>query len=167
MANNPLQAKYLEILNASPYLDAVRKPGRQVVDVQYYAYNVRVGSVAVPLADGVAQTTTFETQADSDFVVSEVSAALQAEDNGAMLYNGNVVLQVTDLSSGKLFYNRPAALALVTGAGGFPFVLPAARVWNPNTSIAVTATNRDALINGGAGPVGLFLAFHGTRLFYA
>ena len=164
---NPLEAKYLEILNGSDYMAAVRKPGRQIVGVQYYAYNVRVGSVAVPLADGVPQTTTFETQSDSDFVVSQVAAAVQAEDNGAMLYNGNVVIQIQDLSSGKLMFNRPAAIALVTGAGGFPFVLPAARVWNPNTSIAVQATNRDSLINGGAGPVGLFLAFHGTRLFYA
>lgn len=167
MANNPLEAKYLEILNASDYMAAVRKPGRQIVGVQYYAYNVRVGSVAVPLADGVPQTSVFETQSDSDFVVSEISAALQAEDNGAMLYNGNVAIQIQDLSSGKLFFNRPAAIALVTGAGGFPFVLPAARVWNPNTSIAVQAINRDALINAGNGPVGLFLAFHGTRLFYA
>lgn len=166
MANNPLQAKYLEILNGSPYMDAVRKPGREIVDVQYYAYNIRVGSVATPLANGVPQTASFETQSDSDFVVSEISAAVQAVNNGAMLYNANLALQITDLSSGKLFFNRPAAIALVTGAGGFPFVLPAARVWNPNTSIAVQATNRDALINAGAGPVGLFLAFHGTRLFY-
>lgn len=167
MATNEFQAKFLQLLTASPYIAAVAKQGRPIVDVQYYAYNGRVGTDAVPLAPDVPQTITFDTQSDSDFILTFISATLQEVTNGAMIYNGNTALQIRDLSTGKVFFNVPTALALVSGAGGFPFVLPAPRVLNPNTSIAVSATNRDSIVNAGAGPVGLFYAFHGTRIFYS
>jgi len=167
MATNPLTARFLEIAKTSPYLAGVLKPGRQLAEARYYAYNGRIGTDAAPLALNVAQVDTFDTQADSDFVLTMISACIQPEANGAMQYNANVATQIQDLSTGKFLFNVPTAIALVTGAGGFPFRLAAPRVLNPNTSIAVTAINRDALINGGAGPVGFFYAFHGTRLFYA
>lgn len=165
-AANPFQTRYLDILRASPYLAPVLRPGQAPVDIAYYAYNTRVGSDAVPLAAGVAQTQTIETQSDSDFVLTFMSAAIQPTAGGAMQYNANVALQVTDLSTGKPLFSTDTAIALVTGAGGFPYVLPAPRVWSPNITIAVKATNHDTIINGGLGPVGLFIAFHGTRIFY-
>ncbi len=167
MAGPDFQTRYLQILAASPYVQGILKPGRAVADLQYYAYNGRVGSDAVPLAPGVPQTFTFDTQADSDFVVAAISASVQETVGGPMAYNDNVALQIQDLSTGKRFFNIPTVIGLVTGAGGFPFELPAPRVFAPNTAIAVSATNRDVIVNGGAGPVGLFFAFHGFRVFYA
>lgn len=167
MATANFQQMFLAQLAASPYMASVLTPGRAVADLQYYAYNGRIGADAVPLANGVAQTAQFDTQADSDFLLTFISACVQEVANGAMAYNDNVALQIQDLSTGKLFFNVPTALSLVAGAGGFPFVLPAPRVFNPNTAIAVTAINHDAIINGGAGPVGVYFAFHGARIFYA
>lgn len=166
MPASPFQARYLSILKASPYLAAVLRPGKDPVDIAYYAYNTRIGTDAVPLATGVAQTQTIETQSDSDFVLTFLSAAVQPTAGGPMQYNANVTLQVQDLSTGKLMFSTDAAIGLVTGAGGFPFVLPAPRVWAPNISIACKVTNHDAIMNAGAGPVGVYLAFHGTRIFY-
>lgn len=163
------QAKYLQIMQSSPYLASVLKPGRQVADVQYYAYNGVVGFLTsgANLAAGAPQAQVFSTQADSDFVLTFISAAVQETTGGPMAYNDNITLQIQDLSTGKFFFNVPTTLGLVAGAGGFPFVLPAPRVLNPNTQIAVTATNRDTIVNGGAGLVNLFYAFHGSRIFYA
>lgn len=163
------QSKYLQILTSSPYLANVLKPGRTVADVQYYAYNGVIGFAAsgVNLLPAVPQTETFDTQADSDFVLTFISAAVQETTGGPMAYNDNVALQIQDLSTGKFFFNVPTVIGLVTGAGGFPFVLPAPRVFNPNTAIAVSATNRDTIVNAGAGLVNLFYAFHGSRIFYA
>jgi hypothetical protein len=36
-------------------------------------------------------------------------------------------------------------------------------VVNPNTNLAFTCTNRDTVVN----PVGVFIALHGTRIYYA
>lgn len=163
------QAKYLAILTNSPYMSAVLKPGRVVADVQYYAYN---GAVGFDVSGGnlllnVPQTNTFDTQSDSDFILTTISAAVQEVTGGPMAYNDNVTLQIQDLSTGKFLFNVPTVMGLVTGAGGFPFVLPAPRVFNPNTSIAVTVENRDSIVNDGAGLVNFYYAFQGTRVFYA
>lgn len=166
-ATDPFAAKYLEILTASAYLAPVLRPGRPVAAVSYYAYNGRVGSDAVPLANGVPQTFNVETQADSDFVLTFITAALQPTAGGAFQYNGNVAWQITDLSTGKPLFSADAAIALTSGAGGFPFVLPAPRVYGPNTTIAVKVTNHDAIMNAGNGPVGLYFALHGSRVYYA
>lgn len=167
MASNPFQDRFLQIAMQSPYLQSVLKPGRTVTNIEYYAYNVTVGSVAAPLANGIPQTATFDTQSDSDFAIAFLSAAVTETVNGVVVYNDNVALQIQDTSTGKFFFNTDTVIGLVTGAGGFPFVLPASRVINPNTTIAVRATNRDAFVNGGAGPVGVTLVMHGSRIFYA
>lgn len=166
MALDEFQTRALALLQQSPYIASIAKPGRRITGIEYYAYNGTVGSVAVPLAPGVPQTVSFDTQADSDFAITFISGAIQELANGAMVYNDNVAWQITDLSTGKNFFNVPTVFGLTSGAGGFPFVLPSPRILNPNTTLAITATNRDTVVNGGAGPVGLFFAFHGTRIFY-
>lgn len=161
-----LQSLYLDVLNNSPYMKSILQPGRKAVEIEYYCYNGQIGTAAVPLAVGVPQTVSFDTQADSDFAVTFMTAACQEVVNGALAYNDNVTLQITDTSTGKTFFNIPTVFGLVTGAGGFPFVLPAPRVIRPNTTISVQATNRDTQVNGGSGPVSLLWALHGTRIFY-
>lgn len=162
-----VQTKYLEVLNDSPYMKSILQPGKQAVEVEYYCYNGQLGTAALPLAPNVPQVITFDTQADSDFAVTFMTGAVQETVNSGMTFNDNVALQFTDTSTGKTFFNVPTVMGLVTGAGGFPFVLPAPRIIRPNTTIQVTAINRDAVVNGGAGPVTLFFALHGTRIFYA
>lgn len=161
-----LQTRYLDVLNNSPYMKSILQPGRRAIEIEYYCYNGQLGTAATPLAPNVPQTVTFDTQADSDFAVTFMTGAVQEITNGAMIFNDNVALQITDTSTGKTFFNAPTVMGLVTGAGGFPFVLPAPRVIRPNTTIQVSATNRDTVVNGGAGPVTLFFALHGTRIFY-
>lgn len=162
-----IQTRYLEVLNSSPYLKSVLQPGRLAVEIEYYCYNGQIGTAAIPLAPNVPQTVTFDTQADSDFAVTFITGAVQEVANGAMNFNDNVAIQFLDTSTGKTYFSVPTVMGLVSGAGGFPYVLPAPRVIRPNTTIQVTAINRDTVVNGGAGPVTFFFALHGTRIFYA
>ena len=167
MPGTDFEALALAIASKTPYLAAALRPGRAVVDLQYYAYNLRIGTDAAPLTPNTTFSDDIHTQADSDFVATFVSACIQEVANGAMAYNDNVALQIQDLWSGKLWFNVPTVLSLVAGAGGFPFVLTSPRVIPPNSALRFSATNRDTIVNGGLGPVGLFLAVHGTRVFYA
>jgi hypothetical protein len=164
---NAFQDKYLALINQSPYIQSIARPGQQIIAVEYYCYNGQVGSVAVPLAVGVPQSTVIETQSDSDFAVTFISTSVQEIAGANVAYNDNVAMQILDNASGKLFFNIATVAPLVSGAGGFPFVLPAPRVIAPNTNLTITATNRDTVVNGGAGPVGLLFALHGTRIYYA
>lgn len=156
------QQKYLEILQRSPYIQSIAKPGREIQNIEYYCYNAQIGSAASPLVLNVPQQTTIETQSDSDFAVTFISAGVQETANNVLVYNWNLTLQAQDLSTGKTFFNVPTVMGLVSGAGGFPFVLPAPRVMNPNTNLQWTAVNRDTVTN----PLIVFLALHGTRIYY-
>lgn len=159
---NEFQTRYLEILKNSPYIQAIAKPGRAIQNIEYYSYNTLIGSAAAPLVNLVPQTSTIETQADSDFAITFMSAAVLETVNGIATYNNNITLQIQDLSTGKLFFNIPTVVGLVTGGGGFPFVLPAPRVVASNSQLLFTAMNRDSAIN----PVGLYIALHGSRIYY-
>lgn len=155
--------KYLQILAESPYIKAFAKPGRPIRSIQYYCYNLRVGSAAAPLVVNVPQVGYIETQADSDFITTYMSAGILQLANGVMTFNRNVTVQIEDQSTGKKFFSAPTIMGLVAGAGGFPYVFPAPRVVNPNTNVAITVTNRDTTTSYEA----FFLALHGTRIFYA
>lgn len=159
---NEFELRAQQILAESPYIRAITKPGRELLSAKYYGYDIQIGTVAAPLVVNVPQFGNIETQADSDFAVTGISACVQGVANGAFTYGWNMLLQIQDLSSGKFFYSRPTIMSMATGAGGFPFVLSAPRVINPNSSLAVTVTNRNPATN----PVGFFIVLHGIRLFY-
>jgi hypothetical protein len=156
------QQRYLTLLQNSPYIKSVARDGKTIVNIQYYCYNVQIGSIAAPLLLNVPQQNTIETQADSDFAISYMSGSVRNAAADNVLYTANVTLQLQDTATGKLFFNQPAMFPLVSGAGGFPYVLPAPRVINPNSTVLCTAMNRDTTQNF----TGLFLALHGTRIFY-
>lgn len=160
---NAFEAKYTELLQTDPFIKSVAKPGRRIVGLEYYVYNQIIGTVALPLTVNVPRSNTIDTQADSDFVVQYASAGLQASANAVQVYNRNVVVQITDLSTGKTFFNTALIMSLAFGAGGFPFKYPSPRVINPNVSLRVDVTNRDTVTNY----LQLNIALHGTRIYYA
>lgn len=164
MAANDFQQKYLQILADSPYIRSVAKPGRTILGIETYVYNATVGTAAIPLtlANG-AVTATLDTQADSDFVLTYLSASVNITANGDMKVNRNLTLQIQDTSTGKLFFNNPTVMTLVAGAGGFPFIFPAPRVINANTTLLFTVQNRDTTQDYNQA----FLALGGSRIFYA
>lgn len=157
-----IQAKYLELLSNSPYIASVRKPGRTIIGMETYVYNVVVGT-AGSLTLGTDVQATLETQSDSDFVLSYLSACVNITANGDMKSNRNLTLQIQDTSTGKLFFNVPTVMTLVAGGGGFPFIFPAPRVINANATLLFTVRNRDATTNYNQA----FLSLGGTRIFYA
>lgn len=163
MPANDLQTRYLQLAASSDYLRSVIQPGREVVGFEYYAYNAVIGTAALPLslANG-AQQTTLETQADSDFVVTSLSACVNITANGDMKVNRNLTLQIQDTSTGKLFFSQPTVMTLVAGGGGFPFIFPSPRVVRANTTLLLTGQNRDTAVNYNQ----MFVSLGGTRIYY-
>ena len=157
------ETRYLQLLQNSPYIQSVARPGMQIARINYYAYNIIIGSAAVPLVAGVPQQGTITTQSDSDFAVTYLSACCENAANGPMSFGNNLTLQIQDTSTGKFFFNQAAPLILVSGGGGFPYVFPAPRVVNPNSGLLITALNRDTNVS----PIGCYVAMHGVRIWYA
>ena len=158
---NDFQRRALDILQQTDYISAVARPGRKIVNIDYFAYNARIGTDAAPIAAGATGQATVEIQADSDFVLTYMSGAVQNAIGGALIFNPNCPVQITDQGSGKTFFNIPTIMALAFGGGGFPFLLPSPRVINPNTSLLCQANNTT-----GGNLFGIYFAFHGARIFY-
>jgi hypothetical protein len=163
MAVADLNNAYLQILANSPYIKSVAKPGRTIAALETYVYNTVIGTAAIPLtlANGPVSST-LDTQADSDFVMTYLSASVNITVNGDMKVNRNLTLQIQDTSTGKLFFSAPTVLTLVAGGGGFPFIFPAPRVINANTTLLFTGQNRDTAQDYNQ----MFVALGGTRIFY-
>jgi hypothetical protein len=159
---NDFQRRYLDILQSTDYISSVARPGRKIVNIDYFAYNNRIGTDTVPIANGAIGQGQIDFQADSDFVLTYMSAAVQNAAGGALIFNPNCTVQLTDQGSGKTFFNTPTLMALAFGGGGFPFLLPSPRVMNPNTSMLIQVLN-----STGGNLFGIYTVFHGARIFYA
>ena len=170
MAPNSFAQRYFELTNQDPYIQSVARPGQTITKKMPYEYGVIIGGQTV---NGVVQplltlaagaiTSTLATLADSDFVLSAISASVNINANSDMKFNRNLTLQIQDASTGKYFYSAPTVMALSAGGGGFPLVYAAPRVLRPNTILNVTAQNRDT----GQDYQSMYITFHGTRIFYA
>lgn len=161
--------RYFELTNQDPYIQSVARPGQTITKKMPYEYGVAIGAQTVngllqpnlTLAAG-AITTALATLADSDFVLSALSASVNISANSDMKFNRNLTLQIVDASTGKYFFSAPTVMALCAGGGGFPLVFAAPRVLRPNTILNVTAQNRDT----GQDYLTMFVTLHGTRIFY-
>lgn len=159
---NEFERKYLDILKRNDYIAAVARPGREIVAIDYYAYNTVIGSPAAPVAAGGSAQALIQIQADSDFVMTHIAGGSQVLVTNQISYTAPVLMQLTDTGSGKRYFSSPTPMASVAGSGAFPFLLPSPRVLQPNTNLQID------VFNLGANPLEqISLAFHGARIFYA
>lgn len=155
---NEFERRALDIAQNSSYLAAYARKGRDIIDVEYFTYVAETTSIA---ANGGTLQSTIQIQSDSDFVMSYMSAnAISAA--GVITSTPNITVQITDTGSGKTLFSAPAQLSLAFGSQGFPYLLPAPRVFAPNTNVKFDFTNRDAAT---AYTINYFLS--GARIYYA
>lgn len=165
MPATAFEQAYFDLTNQDPYIQSVARPGQVITKKMPFDYGMVIGGPApdtpLTLAAGPVPEIMI-TLADSDFVLTSMSACVNQTVNGNMLFNRNLTLQIQDTSTGKFFFSAAAVMELVSGGGGFPYVFPAPRVLRPNTALLGTAQNRDTATNYNA----MFVTFHGTRIFY-
>ncbi len=159
---NDFERRFLDILQTSQYIAGVARQGGKIVAIDYFAYNTKIDSNGSAIPDDATVSGFLQVQADSDFVMSYIAADAIDAAGTAVLDDPVITAQITDTGSGKTFFSNPTLLSLVTGKGGFPFLLPAPRVVNPNTNIKVDITNRT-----GANVTAVYISFIGARIYYA
>lgn len=159
---NEFQRRYLDILKSTDYISSVARPGRTIVNIDYYAYNARVGTDAAPIASGAPGQALVQIQADSDFVLTQIAGGSRQQPTSSLGFNASILVQLTDTGSGKRYFSAPTPISHMAGSGAFPFVLPSPRVLQPNTILQIDVQNLTAVAQ-----VAIEFAFHGARIFYA
>lgn len=155
--------RYFELSNQDPYVQSVKRQGGVLVKKMPYQYGAVVGSAARPLtlANG-AITQPLTTLNDSDFAVTSLAVGVNISANADMKFNRNLTIQIQDTATGKFWFSLPVVTSLVAGGGGFPFIFVANRIIRPNSTILITAQNRDTAQDY----FQMFVTLGGSRFFY-
>lgn len=154
---NEFERRALDIAQYSAYLAAYARDSKKIVNIEYFTYNVNTGA----LAAGAGTQSIIQIQSDSDFVMQYMSG-VAAVAGGSVDALPNVTVQITDTGSGKTLFSNPTILGLVMGAGGFPFLMPAPRVFAPNTNVKFDLVNQSGTNYGSVS-----LSMIGARIYYA
>lgn len=155
-AVNEMQRRLVSVLQANSIIKGVARKDKKLIGADFFSYNIRISA----LASGSSAQGSVTVQADSDFVVMFMAGAQFV--SNAFVTNPYSLVQLTDTGTGRNFFNDALPFSSVFGNNGFPFILPAPRVFAPNTTILANVQN----VNSAAAAT-YYMSFLGTRLYYA
>lgn len=158
---NEFWRKLLDTIEYSDYIATFADPNREIVNIDDYTYTIDGQTLAANITATAPQSFNVIMDSDSDFVCTYMSAFGRATGQTVMQVNPAMLVQITDRSSARTWFNQPAPLPMIAGQGGFPFLLTSPRVIKPRTTLNVTA--RSAQVQTFTG---FFFCFHGSRIFY-
>lgn len=162
---NEHQRRLLDTVEMSSYIATFADPDRQILLIEPYTYSV--DALSVNITSAAVQTFNLIMNSDSDFIATSFAGAAsqiaQAAAARSVEFSPALLVQITDLSSGKTYFNRATPLGLIAGAMGFPFLLTSPRVIKPRTTLAVGAQGAVA----GATYGNFHFSIHGAKIFYA
>src|SRR5579872_1937672 len=147
---NAFEAQAAKIEATSPYLSAFIRPDRKFLRMDWFSYNIELDGLDVGPSSGQIQF-----MADSDFILTQINA-----ENCDFRNEIGILLQITDLSTGKTFYSAPTPMVQVVGTDGFPYLLPVPRLIAPKTTLQFDMTTP-----GVVRTPSIFLALVGYRVF--
>jgi hypothetical protein len=118
-------------------------PQVSVID-DFFAYST--GVLALAATVGATVTSNIVVQADSDFVAEKF---IYFADVGATLTSSTAVvplaqIMITDTGSGRQLLNTPVNLDTIAGSGALPYILSRPKLFDANSVVQITLTNRVA-----------------------
>ena len=137
-------------------------PAAQQVQIveDFFTYAV---PVFTGLADGASATNNVVIQADSDFVLEQITYTATIA-NAAFTMNSrpipNINILITDTGSGRQLMSSAVPIWTMCGSGEEPFELPRPKAFVARSTIAVQVSNFDAAVN-----YNLWISFVGRKLF--
>lgn len=162
---NEFWRKLCDEVGATDYISTFADPTREILNIDNYSYVIDGNVLTAPITQAASQNFNVIMDSDSDFVCTYLSGfgrnAGSAQGATAMIINPAMLLQVTDKSSGRTWFNKPAPMAMMCGQGGFPFLLTSPRVIKPRVTLNVSAISAQ-----NTSFTGFFFCFHGSRIYY-
>lgn len=129
----------------------------------YYVYSAQFTN----LNAGTTQTRQVQIQADSDFMIQNISASVYSlagvmQNAASMAVSELIRVQFTDTGSGANLFDQAQPLANIAGTGALPYILPVAKILSANSQLGVQVTSDSALAD-----LEVYLSFGGKKLYRA
>lgn len=137
--------------------------GNQIIGL-FFSYSAQFESVDA----GVSASRQIQIQADSDFKIMNLTAALFNATDGSMHNAGSlpagqlVTVQLTDTGSGSNLFDKAQPIANIAGSGNDPYILPMSRIMSANSQLSVSINN-GTTTDG----IGVYITLGGQKLFYS
>jgi len=136
------------------------RQGRQVIARDFFVYQENF----LALASGATATGSINIQADSDFLLEELT--FFADIAGAAQTSSSrviplVTVQISDTGSGRNLLESQVPIPSIFGTGERPFILPNPKLLAANSNLSLSVTNYDA-----AAEYNLRCSLIGTKIFY-
>lgn len=156
---NAFRTQLLDMVGYTDLVATFADTGRPIVDIDTFTYSIDSnGPLITPAAPA-----TFTTQmaGDNDFVLFSMSG--MGRDNGTtdLMFNPALLVQITDATQGRTFFDRACPMPLIAGAGGWPFLLTGPKVLRARTTLKTTFSCAQARNFSG-----VYFCFHGGRIWY-
>lgn len=162
---NEFWRKLCDEVQATDYISTFADPTREILHIDNYTYSIDGNTLTAPITASASQSFNVVMDSDSDFVCTYLSgfgrSAASALGATIMIINPAMLVQITDRASARTWFNRPSAMAMLCGQGGFPFLLTSPRVIKARTTINVTAISAQVVSF-----TGFYFCFHGSRIYY-
>lgn len=172
---NEFQRRLMDVVEANTAVYDAIDHKREVLLVEPYCYAVDFNNTiasGVQLNPATPRSFNLIMDSDSDFVLTHMNGGCgvnqgTATAGGAQRIQANpaVLLQITDRSSGRTFFDIPTIFPLVAGWGGFPFIFTSPRVIKPRSTLQLDFTVADTS-GAGANYYGVYAALWGAKIFY-
>lgn len=165
---NEIERRLLDIAGFNSVTMMYADPSREILLIDTYSYSVDTTAL-VPLTPANPISVPIVMDSDSEFVLYYLSggAIIPGVGDAPTLMNPMpaIKVQITDLASGRTYFNIPTPMPLVAGLNGFPFILSSPRIVKPRTTLQIDLSS----IVQSAGPSfsAVFLTLHGARIYYA
>lgn len=159
---NEFWRKLQDMVGYTDYIATFADPTRRILAIDTYSYVIDGNTLAANITAAAPQSFNVIMDSDSDFVCTYLAGQGRLNGQTAMMVNPAMLVQITDRSSGKTFFQAASPMPMVCGQGGFPFLLTSPRVVKPRTTLTVTARSAQAATFSG-----FYFALHGARIYYA
>lgn len=162
---NAFQVQLLDLVGFTDYMATFAEPGRTILEITPYTYVVDGDVLPAPITATASQSFLTPMDGDCDFVLTYISGFGRAASNpyGAtvMIANPAIMVQISELATGRNFFAGPMPMPMIAGQGGFPFLLTSPRVFKPRQTLKTTAISAQVQSFNG-----FYLCFHGARIWY-
>lgn len=155
----------LDMIEYTDYMATFADPTRQLVDVEPWAYTIDGEVLSANITATAAQVFKTPMQGENDFVMFGINGFARTAVNPygatALVVNPALLVQISDLSTGRTFFDSPTPMPFIAGQGGFPFLLPGCKIVKPRATLQTTVISAQVVTW-----TGFYMTFHGARLWY-
>lgn len=114
----------------------------------------------LPLAANASESFQIQIQADSDFLLAELTGVVKDLDaNETAIVNPAILIEILSSASGRILMDRAVAWSALVGTAERPYILPAPKTFPANSQITINFTNQTAATKR------VRLTLHGYKLF--